>query len=72
MSNFMQIANHLDDSNLLRFGDVHASNVRLNKEQLTFHQQDDSSPSPNNLNYLYQADLKKLFSIAIYIYELVD
>ena len=30
MNNFMQVANHLDDDDLLKFGDVHASNVKLN------------------------------------------
>jgi len=72
VTNYMQVANHLDDDNLMRFGDVHASNVKLNHRVPTFHKQDDSAPEPELLNYLYQADLKKLFSVSIYVWELVE
>jgi len=36
---------------------------------LTFQKQDDSAPEPELLNYLYQAELKKLYSVSIYVWE---
>jgi hypothetical protein len=72
ITNFMQVANHLDDDNLLRLGDVHASNVKLNSSVASFTIQDDSAQDPQQIGYLYQNDLAKIYSISIYTYEYVE
>ena len=49
----MQVSNHLDDDNLLRLGDVHASNVKLNPDIQVHTIQDDSAQDPEQIGYLY-------------------
>ena len=68
----MQVANHLDDETLMRHGDVHASNVKLNRDVLCHQIQDDTEKKQQHIGYLYQEELKKLYSIAIYVWELVE
>ena len=63
INNFMQVSNHLDDNNLMRFGDVHASNVKMNPEVHVPTIQDDSAPEPEQIGYLYQPKLEMLYSI---------
>ena len=72
ITNFMQVANHLDDDNLLRLGDVYASNVKLNSSVASFTIQTDSAQDPQQIGYLYQNDLAKIYSISIYTYEYVE
>jgi len=68
IQNFVQVANHLDDDNLLKYGDVHASNVKLNPDVLHHQIQDDTNPEPQHIGYLYKDQLEKLYSIAIYVW----
>ena len=46
ITNFMQVSNHLDDDNLLRYGDVHAANVKMNVDFGVPTIQDDSDQDP--------------------------
>ena len=41
-NHFMQVTNYLDDNNLIRCGDVHASNIKLNPNTLHHNIQDDT------------------------------
>ena len=72
INNFIQVSNHLDDNNLMSFGDVHASNVKMNPKVGVPTIQDDSAPEPEQIGYLYQPKLDKLYSICVYVWELVE
>ena len=72
INNFIQVSNHLDDNNLMSFGDVHASNVKTNLKVGVPTIQDDSAPEPEQIGYLYQPKLDKLYSICVYVWELVE